>query len=302
MPINKDIRKKLIEGVYEGQYTVEKLSEPHYVETVINLRGGFYKGIKKNIQTVEMGSREWEIMTGINKNINIFSGAKEFQQIKDLQKVLLNENGSIRPYEAFLKDAEALNAVYDEVWLAPEYDLAIKQGMATRQWLNIQEHKKILPLLQYVTAGDDRVREDHAILDGIIKPVDDDFWDNFMPPNGWNCFERNTLIMTLNGWIPIQEIKKGEIILGGSGNYQLVEAVHVNPFNGNIIKVFSKRKSIKCTPNHRIATIKGWVEAERLKRGDIIIQVAKVSFFDKIINAIYNSYSLIRYVFMAIKR
>lgn len=31
------------------------------------------------------------------------------------------------------------------------------------------------------------MREEYAILDGITLPFDDKFWDEFFPPNGWNC-------------------------------------------------------------------------------------------------------------------
>lgn len=40
---------------------------------------------------------------------------------------------------------------------------------------------------RYVTAGDDRVRPAHAILDGVTLPKGDQFWQEFYPPNGWNC-------------------------------------------------------------------------------------------------------------------
>lgn len=31
------------------------------------------------------------------------------------------------------------------------------------------------------------MREQHRILDGITLPPSDKFWDEFFPPNGWNC-------------------------------------------------------------------------------------------------------------------
>lgn len=40
---------------------------------------------------------------------------------------------------------------------------------------------------RYVTAGDDRVRPTHAILDGVTLPKGHKFWQDFYPPNGWNC-------------------------------------------------------------------------------------------------------------------
>lgn len=41
--------------------------------------------------------------------------------------------------------------------------------------------------LRYITKRDKRVRPEHALLDGIVKKVDDQFWDYYLPPNGWNC-------------------------------------------------------------------------------------------------------------------
>ena len=41
--------------------------------------------------------------------------------------------------------------------------------------------------LQYRTARDERVRASHRPLDRITLPADDPFWDEFFPPNGWNC-------------------------------------------------------------------------------------------------------------------
>lgn len=41
--------------------------------------------------------------------------------------------------------------------------------------------------LQYRTAGDNRVREEHAALNGTTLPADDPFWRSYYPPNGWMC-------------------------------------------------------------------------------------------------------------------
>lgn len=47
--------------------------------------------------------------------------------------------------------------------------------------------QEILWGYKYVTAGDDRVREDHAALDGVTLLKDDPFWQEYWPPNGFNC-------------------------------------------------------------------------------------------------------------------
>lgn len=39
----------------------------------------------------------------------------------------------------------------------------------------------------YVTVGDDRVRPEHAALEGLTRTKDDPIWSSLWPPNGWNC-------------------------------------------------------------------------------------------------------------------
>lgn len=41
--------------------------------------------------------------------------------------------------------------------------------------------------LQYRTAHDDKVRPEHAALEGVTLPMSDPFWETYYPPNGWNC-------------------------------------------------------------------------------------------------------------------
>ncbi len=41
--------------------------------------------------------------------------------------------------------------------------------------------------LQYRTQHDDKVRPEHAALDGVTLPPSDPFWESYYPPNGWNC-------------------------------------------------------------------------------------------------------------------
>lgn len=55
-------------------------------------------------------------------------------------------------------------------------------------------------LLQYRTAGDDKVRPEHAALNGVTLPKSDSFWDSYYPPNGWNC--RCTVVEVLASKYP----------------------------------------------------------------------------------------------------
>ena len=57
--------------------------------------------------------------------------------------------------------------------------------------------------LQYRTAGDDHVREEHRALNGVTLPPSNDFWRYYYPPNGWNC--RCTAVQVRKGKYPTSD-------------------------------------------------------------------------------------------------
>jgi uncharacterized protein with gpF-like domain len=57
-----------------------------------------------------------------------------------------------------------------------EYNFAVASAQSAGKWHEFAEYADRY-YLQYRTARDERVREEHAILDGITLPFDDKFWD-----------------------------------------------------------------------------------------------------------------------------
>jgi len=45
----------------------------------------------------------------------------------------------------------------------------------------------VFPYWKYQTMGDDKVRDSHAALDGLILPANDPFWKDHYPPWDWGC-------------------------------------------------------------------------------------------------------------------
>ena len=55
--------------------------------------------------------------------------------------------------------------------------------------------------LQYRAVMDDRVRPEHAALHGVTLPPSDPFWEEYYPPNGWNC--RCTVVQVRKSKYPV---------------------------------------------------------------------------------------------------
>lgn len=49
------------------------------------------------------------------------------------------------------------------------------------------ENKEDLPWMKYQAIGDERTRPNHMANDGITRPVEDEFWEQNLPPIGFNC-------------------------------------------------------------------------------------------------------------------
>jgi SPP1 gp7 family putative phage head morphogenesis protein len=67
------------------------------------------------------------------------------------------------------------------------YRVQTSKAQAAAKWEWAQEGKDIFPYLMYSAIGDDRVREDHWALNGLVYAVDDPFWQSFYPPWDYNC-------------------------------------------------------------------------------------------------------------------
>ena len=63
----------------------------------------------------------------------------------------------------------------------------LQTAYAAGRYAKIQAVKKTRPYLQYFTMGDMRVRPSHAVLNGVVYPVDHPFWDENYTPNGHKC-------------------------------------------------------------------------------------------------------------------
>ena len=119
----------------------------------------------------------------LKQNLYRFSGAKTYQEIAKMN-FFLDKNKS---FADFKKEALKVNQEYNVQYLQTEFVTANRSGAMAEKWQKVQSQKALYPNLIYKTAKDNRVREEHKNLDEIIKPVDDAFWDKWLPPNGWHC-------------------------------------------------------------------------------------------------------------------
>ena len=122
----------------------------------------------------------------LEEDIFVFSGFKTYHQLKEASLLLRDEAGGLKPFYKFYQDVTSIKEKYNRHWLRAEYNFATASAEMAAQWAAYEEVKGTT-YLQYRTALDDRVRAEHAALEGVTLPQDDPFWNTAFPPNGWNC-------------------------------------------------------------------------------------------------------------------
>ncbi|WP_304953863.1 phage minor head protein [uncultured Alistipes sp.] len=126
-------------------------------------------------------------LTGLlENNAFIFSGLKTYHSLNEVGLSLIGDDGGIKPFEKFHEDVAKIDAKYNRNYLYAEYNHAVTSSQMAAKWHDFQQDGDRYNL-QYRTANDERVREEHQRLHNITLPVNDPFWEQFMPPNGWNC-------------------------------------------------------------------------------------------------------------------
>ena len=187
MTLTEEQLDRLFRGVYSGNISLFDLPEFIFLFTFIQLMNSVDSGFGGSVKDFETGSLKFNRSIDYRKNISVFSGAKTFQEVKDLSMFVFAEGDIKRPFAEFRAFAQQINAQYNVNWLKTEQNMAFAMSQGADQWLQIEDEKDDLPLLKYQTVGDDRVRPEHAAWDNIIRPVDDKFWDTRMPPCEFGC-------------------------------------------------------------------------------------------------------------------
>ena len=173
---------KMMKGLFRqkgAQLDINILASDEAQEFITTHAGVLDAGFQK----VEMSDKMRERLTRSNY---IFSGIKTFHELNEAFPSMLDENGNKKTFERFLNDVQKINDTYNANYLHAEYNFVQASATMAAKWEQFREDGDQY-YLQYRTAKDDKVRPEHAALDGVTLPPSDSFWDTYYPPNGWNC-------------------------------------------------------------------------------------------------------------------
>jgi SPP1 gp7 family putative phage head morphogenesis protein len=180
------IIEKLLRNIFKNR-SIANVSKKMMNYFIDQLMQAVYEGYGYEIGELEPDTLDYDILKALQANVIRFSAAKDDAMNRAIRNELTDATGNIRSFSEFKKFAYAITTDHTQAWLSAEYNFAIASAQMNSKWQQIVANSDALPLLQYETVGDDRVRPAHRELEGITRPYDDLFWDIYFPPNGWRC-------------------------------------------------------------------------------------------------------------------
>lgn len=199
MPFNRDVFDRAVREIFaKGGFTPEMLAEP----TVRALIEETYNALDGAVNTAIRTETPPELTAALQNNTFIFSGFKTYHSLSEVGLALTDADGKVKPFDVFRRDVETIDKKYNTNYLYAEYNHALHTSQIAIKWHDIIADGDRYNL-QYRTAGDERVRSEHAALDNTTLPPSDEFWKFYLPPNGWNC--RCTVEQVLRNDYPMSD-------------------------------------------------------------------------------------------------
>jgi SPP1 gp7 family putative phage head morphogenesis protein len=127
-----------------------------------------------------------ELATALKNDIAQFAAFKETSFRTQLMESL-TEDGKVVSWSDFKKKATELNVEYNQRWLKTEYHHTVAIANSVDNWKRFEADADLYPNLRYNAVNDKRTRDAHRALDGLILPINHEFWKKHNVPLDWGC-------------------------------------------------------------------------------------------------------------------
>lgn len=175
-----EIAKRLAERVYKGDKILSDRALLRATATEL------MRGVQKGYGKVDWNAPDTKTIEHLTENVYQFAAAKNYHELRDMTDAV-RDGDKVRSFNDFSKQVDDIAKKYNRDWLRTEYNQAIAASQSAARWDDFKRNQKDMPYLQYQCVMDGNTRPEHAALHGVIKRMDDPFWTQYMPPNGWGC-------------------------------------------------------------------------------------------------------------------
>ncbi len=181
----KELTSSLIKALHKGNDT------SGIVGKMISAEGlELFNGLRSSVTpTSSYTSPDLLMLQLMEYNIFEFAASKTEARLASITKLLIDkEKQKLRGFDEFKKLAEDEVKQLNTNYLLTEYNHSVAVGQNSASFVRFMTEKDtVTHLVQYQTAGDNKVRNAHQVLDGKVFDLNDPEAMDLLPPNGYGC-------------------------------------------------------------------------------------------------------------------
>lgn len=179
---NTKSTEERIQKLFDGRLNTDQIEPEYYFKIAKVLEDAVKTGmdIHGKLNAYDPNTKLFE---KLKNNVYAFSAAKNLSQLQEYKKNLTDKNGEKVSYGRFRQSVTEIDVEFNDNYLRTEVNSAVAHAQMATKWKYLQK----FDMLEYRTVGDNRVRKEHALLNGLKLPPNDPLWKEIYPPNGWNC-------------------------------------------------------------------------------------------------------------------
>lgn len=130
---------------------------------------------------------EYKFYQALRYNNGVFSAFKVHRMQSDMVSKLRDEDGNLKPFEQWYNNVLPIADHQCRKWLNTEYNTAVLRAQQAADWRRFIENQDIFPNLKWLPSTSPTPGKDHLPFWNIVRPVNDEFWNQHRPGDRWNC-------------------------------------------------------------------------------------------------------------------
>lgn len=173
--------------LYGKKFDVETEIEPRMWKEVLRIiNEATVEGLSQSKATPTL---EENFYTQLRQSNEVFAAFKVHSMGNVMAKMLIGDNGKLKPFRQWKEDVKGVSSHYCGRWLQTEYATAVARAHASADWMEFEKNKDIFPNLRWMPTTSPNPEKTHEVFwkMKLTRPIGDKFWDEHMPGDHWNC-------------------------------------------------------------------------------------------------------------------
>lgn len=145
------------------------------------------EGLNEAPAKLDYNDKDADFYDELRYNNGVFAAFKTHRFANDMAAQLVGDDGNLKSFAEWERDTVPIRDHHVRHWLETEYNTAVRRAHLAAEWRQFEREKDILPNLEWIETTAATPGKDHMPFWGVIRPIDDPFWDKHRPGDRWGC-------------------------------------------------------------------------------------------------------------------